>query len=131
MNSVRGHPEPAEQPKALELRRVYWREEILEVVLWLRGEGFDERVDPPLLRRFLGMGPEQAGEQLGQLADQGYLVRLSDGRYGLTTRGEVEARRLVNGRRRIPPPAAGPCGPTCWCHTSPLESASCISEQIG
>lgn len=130
MKNLRGHPDRPEQPKSPELRQVYWREEILELVLWLRGEGFDERIDTRLLRRFLGMGPEQASEHLRQLVEQGYFVRLGDGRHALTARGEAEARRLLTGRR-TPPPAAGPCGPACWCHTSPLESAFCISEQIG
>lgn len=131
MNSLREYPESPGQPKAPELRRVYWREEILEVVLWLRGEGFDDRIDAPLLRRFLGMSSEQASEYLRQLTEQGYFFRLRDGRYGLTVRGEAETRRLLIGRRSIPPPASGPCGPACWCHASPLESASCLSEQVG
>lgn len=120
-----------EEPKAPELRAWYWREEILEVILWLRGEGFDEHIGARALREFLDMDAEHAAAHLDELVAQGYLNPLPDGRYALTDRGESEADRLLRGTRIVPKPAAGPCGPACWCHTSPVESAACLTNQIG
>src|SRR6266508_159514 len=44
-----------EPPKSDALRALYWRSEILQVMYWLRGEGFGDQVDPGLLERFLGV----------------------------------------------------------------------------
>lgn len=107
------------------LRSVYWREELLEVVLWLRGEGFDEHLDRTVVRRFLGLDDEQAAAHLERLADHGYLQRQPDGRYALSPVGEEEAQRLVGGPRSVPAPAPGSCGPDCWCPTSPVEASRC------
>ena len=45
---------PAE-PKSEALRALYWRDEILQVMFWLRGEGFGDDADAPLIERFLGV----------------------------------------------------------------------------
>ena len=42
-------------PKSEALRALYWRSEILQVMYWLRGEGFGDLVDPPSIERFLGV----------------------------------------------------------------------------
>lgn len=115
----------AQEPKHPTLRAVYWREEILEVVLWLRGEGLDESLDPEVLRSFLGIDPEKATEDLDWLAAQGYLQRRPDGRYVLSRYGEEEGQRLVEGDRAVPPPTSGACGPDCWCSSSPMEALRC------
>lgn len=116
---------PAQEPKHPTLRAVYWREEILGVVLWLRGEGWDESLEPDVLQRFLGVDPEKAAEHLDQLAAHGYLQRRRDGRYELSRYGEEEGQRLTEGSRAVPPPTSGACGPDCWCSTSPMEASRC------
>ncbi|MQA13502.1 MAG: hypothetical protein GEV09_04805 [Pseudonocardiaceae bacterium] len=120
----RGMP-VAQEPKHPTLRAVYWREEILGVVLWLRGEGLDESLEPDALRSFLGIDPEKAAAQLDRLAAQGYLQRRPDGRYVLSRYGEEEGQRLVEGDRAVPPPTSGACGPDCWCSSSPMEALRC------
>lgn len=125
--AARGRPRvrPMSEPKHPALREVYWREEVVEVVLWLRGEGFDERIDAAVLYNFLGIDQLTAAALLDRLAAQGYLQRLTDGRYGLSPDGEEEGRRLTGGQRAVPAPTAGPCGPECWCSTSPTEASRC------
>lgn len=113
------------EPKHPALREVYWREEILEVVLWLRGEGFDERIDAAVLCDFLGIDHHKAAALLDRLATHGYLQRLADGRYELSEDGEEEGRRLTGGERAVPAATPGPCGPECWCSASPTEAARC------
>ena len=121
----------AQEPKHPTLRAVYWREEILGVVLWLRGEGWDDGLDTDVLQRFLGLGFEKSVEHLDQLADQGYLERRPDGRLRLSQVGEEEGRRIVEGDRAVPPPTSGPCGPECWCSTSPMEASRCAPSAPG
>lgn len=121
---------PVFQPKHPALRAVYWREEIVEVVMWLRGEGFAAAVDTGVLERFLGLGRDEAGAQLERLTAQGYLERLGDGRFALSAAGEAEARRVVEAARVVGDPAPGRCGPECWCGTSPIEAAACADRQV-
>lgn len=116
---------PVNEPKDPVLRSVYWREEIIEVVLWLRGEGFDERVDARMLERFLGLEREEAAGHLARLAHQGYMRQLDGGRYVLTEAGEEEAQQLVDRARSVPAPEPGACGSECWCHASPVEASRC------
>ncbi|HVM13402.1 MAG TPA: hypothetical protein VM287_03630 [Egibacteraceae bacterium] len=113
------------EPKHPALREVYWREEVLEVVLWLRGEGFVERIDAAALCNFLDIDHHKAAALLDRLATHGYLRRLAEGRYELSEDGEEEGRRLTGGERAVPAPTPGPCGPECWCSASPTEAARC------
>lgn len=115
----------APEPKHPTLQAVYWREEILGIGSWLRGEGCEDSLDPDVLVRFLGLNPTQAAKHLEQLAEQGYLRRRPHGRFGLTQAGEDEGRRIAAGDRAVPPPTSGPCGPECWCSTSPIEASRC------
>lgn len=122
---------PAQEPKHPALRAVYWREEILGVVLWLRGEGWDDNLDPDVLHRFLDLDRTKAEGHLAHLAEQGYLHRRPDGRFDLTQPGEEEGRRITEGHRAVPPPTTGPCGPECWCSTSPMEASRCAPAPQG
>lgn len=121
---------PTRQPKHPALREVYWREEILEVVLWLRGEGYDEHLTPGVLRRFLGLHRDEGTEHLERLTAQGYLRQADDGRFELTEQGEEEAQRLVEVARSVPAPSPGACGPECWCDSSPAEASKCADHRV-
>ncbi|CAN5279846.1 hypothetical protein BH18ACT4_BH18ACT4_16000 [soil metagenome] len=63
------------EPKSDALRGLYWRSEILQVMYWLRGEGFGDLIDPPLLERFLGVDAAVAVPYLRRLVDEGLLLR--------------------------------------------------------
>lgn len=119
------------EPKHPALREVYWQEEILELALWRRGEGFDERLTPRVVAVSLGLPREEARAHLERLATQGHLRRLEDDRYGLAPRGEEAGRRLLAGLRRVPQPAPGACGSGCWCATSPIEASRCAEARAG
>lgn len=117
-----------QEPKHPTLRSLYWREEIIELVLWLRGEGFDERLDSATLGAYLDIDTTQAAAHLHRLTLHGYLEQLPGGRYGLTAIGAQEGQRLTGGPRSVPPSVPGACGPECWCPTSPVEASQCASS---
>jgi hypothetical protein len=102
---------------------IYWRDEILQLTFWLRGEGLLPDVTADDLRRFLEMDPGRLEERLEQLVQEGYLDRASgDGRrYRLNTLGIEEGRRRFVDEFT---PFLGReshvvCGdPACECHTS-------------
>jgi hypothetical protein len=102
---------------------IYWRDEILQLMFWLGGEGLFEDVAPDDLRRFLETDPGRLEERLEQLVQEGYLDPSSrdGGRYRLNALGIEEGRRRFVDEFT---PFLGReshvvCGdPTCECHTS-------------
>lgn len=117
------------QPKSEALKALYWREEILQVMFWIRGEGFGEDIDALTLERFLGLEPTEALAHLDRLVGEGYLSR-ADGRYSLTSEGEELGKRVFADEfADLTKPSHGECGPDCWCHSSVEEAATCASER--
>lgn len=120
-----------DEPKSEALRALYWRDEILQVMFWLRGEGLAETADATLLERFLGVDADVGVRYLDRLVDDGYLVRRDDG-YALSEKGISEGSRVFTEEfADLTRPAHGECGPDCWCHASPEEAEACATERAG
>ncbi len=116
-------------PKSESLRGLYWRSEILQVMYWLRGEGFGDQVDPGLLERFLGVEAAVGVQYLDQLVTEGYLTEL-DGRYALSETGLREgALEFSSAFDELTRPSHGECSADCWCHNSPEEAEACANER--
>jgi len=76
-----------EQPSIL------WQDEILQVMYWMRGEGFGEKITVPELKKFLDASDEILAANLLQLAKNGLVnFDLSDA-YELTETGVKEGGR--------------------------------------
>lgn len=111
-------PQAETSPSAVEELR--WRDELLGVLFWLRGEGImaDAGVDD--LGPFLGAAPEVLREQLERLAAEGYLERDGAGdeaRFRLSERGGREGGRIfADDFAELTGAAHGECGPGCSCH---------------
>lgn len=108
------------------LQAIYWRDEILQVMYWLKGEGLGEDVAPVDLLRFLETDPGRLGERLAQLVEDGYLDPVpGDGvRYRLSPMGIAEGRRrfLDEFAPFLGRESHSECGdPECECHTSGEE----------
>jgi len=117
------------QPKSEALRNLYWRSEILQVMYWLRGEGFGDQVDPPLLERFLGVDAGVGVQYLDRLVDDGYLSRAGD-RYELSATGLQEgALEFAASFSEMNKPTHGECSADCWCHSSPDEADACAASR--
>ncbi len=120
------------EPKSEALRALFWRDEILQMMFWIKGEGFGDQVDPALVERFLGVEAGVAGRYLDRLADEGLLGRTAEGRYELTEEGERSGARIFADEfADLTRPAHGECGPDCWCHVSPEEAEACVAERLG
>lgn len=118
------------QPKSAALRRAYWRDEVLQVMFWIEGEGFGDRVDPDILDRFLGGESEVALLHLDRLEREGYLERDGTGGYRLATRGRLEGSRLFAEEfADLTRPTHGACGDECWCRQAPEEAVACRTGQ--
>ena len=102
---------------------IYWRDEILQLMYWLKGEGLLEEVAPDDLRRFLEAAPERLSELLAQLTQDGYLEPAQ----GEGRRYRLSALGMAEGHRRFVDEFAALLGreshiicgdPECECHTS-------------
>ena len=118
-------------PKSGALRALYWRSEILQVMYWLRGEGFGDFVDAPLLERFLGVNAEIGLTYLDRLVDEGYLQR--DGEWFVLSESGLEqgAVEFATSFSDLTRPAHGECSDDCWCHASVEEAEACAAERAG
>ncbi|HWG72922.1 MAG TPA: hypothetical protein VG184_02575 [Acidimicrobiales bacterium] len=119
------------QPKSTALRAMFWRSEILQVMYWLRGEGFGDLVDPPLIERFLGVDSRVGITYLARLVEEGYLNRDGDW-FTLSARGlEEGAIEFAASFSELTRPTHGECSADCWCHASPDEADACLSQRAG
>lgn len=107
---------------------LYWQDEILQVMYWLLGEGFAERVTVSDLRRFLQGDPGDLARTLGTLTSQG-LLRCSGQEHFLTESGKVEAqRRFVDEfRPLLGRTGHGECSDDCWCQDPEHAGEECPS----
>lgn len=118
-------------PKSEALRALFWRDEILQVMFWLKGEGFGDRVDAQLLERFLGVDAAVGIKYLDRLVDEG-LLSVRGGFYELTEEGQrLGARVFAEEFSELTRPTHGECGPDCWCHADPEEAEACAAERAG
>ena len=107
-------PDNPEGPGRTALQAMYWRSEILQVMVWMRGEGFGEEVDTKILQRFLGVDAETGLEHLDGMVADGYVVRVDDGRYKLSEVGQKEgALDFISSFEELQRTAHGECGPDC------------------
>jgi len=124
--------ESLHEPKSDALRALFWRDEILQLMFWIQGEGFGDRIDPSLLERFLGVDAQVGIRYLDRLVDEELLVRGVEGLYRLTDEGHSHgARVFAHEFADLTQPGHGECGADCWCHASPDEAEACLAGRLG
>ena len=109
---------------------IRWRDELLQILYWFRGEGLGEVVTPPDLVTFLSTDADTIARRLDHLVDEGY-VEASDSaprRYRLTEWGAKEGgRRFADEFVGLTGQAHGECSnPNCSCQT--LGPEACESR---
>jgi len=72
---------------------IFWQDEILQVVYWMRGEGFGDKASIPDLQRFLDASDEILAANLTQLGKNGLVDLDETGKYELTASGVKEGGR--------------------------------------
>ena len=99
------------------------RDDILQAMYWMRGEGFGEETDEGMLGSFLVVDEILLREQLEILTEEGYLEE-SGGRYRLSELGVKEGgRRFADEFSGLQGTAHGDCGPECpTCKGVPRDS---------
>ena len=128
-HSGRHHVTPS-APKSEQLRLLYWRSEILQVVYWLHGEGLGDLVDIDLIRTYLGVdGHENLSAYLELLVADGSLVRDGDW-YALSARALAEGEaQAATAFTDLVHPVASECADDCWCQASAAEAEACARSR--
>ena len=108
------------------LDELFWRDEILQALFWMRGEGTADSTSPSEIARFLDAEEAVVGAALEGLAADGLLERLAVDRFRLTPLGVAEGgRRFRDEFAGLTQQAHGECGPGCWCHDPDHEGEPC------
>ena len=108
------------------------RDDILQAMYWMRGEGFGEETDGQMLQSLLVVDEDLLREQLEVLSEEGYLDE-SGGRYRLSELGIKEGgRRFADEFSGLQSTAHGDCGPECpTCKGVPRDAcAHCAPEVV-
>jgi hypothetical protein len=112
------------------LERLRWRDELLQIMYWFRGEGLGDVVEPRDLVTFLGAPVETVRLHLDRLVEDGFaeLAGAGTDRYTLSERGVQEGgRRFADEFAGLTGQAHGECNnPNCSCHT--LGPDACTSH---
>lgn len=105
------------------LDALFWRDEILQVLFWMQGEGLVDAVDASDLRVLLNGETDTIAFHLDKMAGEGLLVRQASGdgepgvlRYVLSEQGREEAgRRFADAFEGMQKMGHGECSPDCVC----------------
>jgi hypothetical protein len=116
------------------LDAIYWRDELLQILYWLRGEGLGEIVTLGDLLPFLEAEETLIQQHLDLLADDGYVTRLAGApvRYQLTEWGVKEGgRRFADEFAGLTSQAHGEChNPNCACKTLGPEACTARESHV-
>jgi hypothetical protein len=105
---------------------IYWQDEILQVMYWMRGEGFGDKVSLAQLKKFLTTTDEILAANLSQLAKNGLVSSDFSDAYELTATGVKEGgRRFADEFDGMLKPGHYECNdPDCDCN-DPNSNADC------
>lgn len=109
---------------------LFWREEVLEAMYWMVGEGIEDAVGPDDLRGFLDAPPGALDQVFGTLEDRDLVAETADG-FVFTERGEHEAARRFEAEfAEIQGFESGhnECDADCWCHDPDHAAEECPSD---
>lgn len=116
-------PDDAEGPGE-EIAR---RDEMLELLYWLEGEGLQASATVSGITRFIARPEQVVRDTLAELLSRGFAVALGDSEYRLTEIGRREAgRRFAQEFSELLSQGHGECNdPSCDCHDNPAGAAEC------
>ena len=116
--------DPADDPAA-DLAR---RDEVLEMLYWIEGEGFRGAATLDAISRFLTHRHDDVRRTLSDLVERGDVTHTAaTGEYRLTEMGRREAaRRFAEEFAPMLSQGHGECNdPNCDCHSDPKGAAEC------
>jgi len=104
------------------------RDEVLELLYWIEGEGFSGAATLNAIARFLTYAPDLVRGTLEDLVVRGDATHNAvSGEYRLSDTGRREAaRRFAEELSPLLAQGHGECNdPTCDCHSDPMSAREC------
>lgn len=110
---------------------LHWRDEILQVMYWMSGEGLGETVAPADLVSFLGLGEAVIARVMARVAGERFLEPADAGAYRLTELGKDAGKRSFSIEfEDMTAQGHGECSSDCWCNKSGSFAAQCTTERL-
>ena len=111
---------------------LFWRDEVLQVMYWMSGEGLGDVVTPRDLVSFLRSGEDVIATVMERCAVERFLEETGrDGAYRLTELGmDAGKRSFALEFEGMTNQGHGDCDPDCWCHKSAARAAQCTTERL-
>lgn len=108
------------------------RDELLQVMYWMLGEGLGAQPSIAQVESFLGSDPVAIGGVLRRMTAEGYVKEVGHGGYELTPLGLSEGKRsFADEFAGLTNQAHGECSPDCtFCHSPDGDPAQCPSKAI-
>jgi hypothetical protein len=102
------------------LESVFWRDEILQVMYWMSGEGLARECSEADLKRFLKADSATLEQAMAEMVSSGLLDLVNERLFVLTARGKAEgARRFADEFDDMLKPGHFECDePDCECHSA-------------
>ena len=110
------------------LRALFWKDEILQILYWMQGEGFGEEVSAQQVVNMLHTNIDNLTWHLNKIAKEGFLENKKD-LYKLTDMGKKEGgRRFADAFSGLQKAGHGECGPDCeFCYgTDGTKLENCV-----
>lgn len=101
------------------MRALFWRDEILQILYWMKGEGFGDSVPASAIQPLIQTNIDNLLYHLEKLCSEGYLSKSSaeiipSTLFELTDFGKKEAgRRFSEAFQGMQKAGHGECGPDC------------------
>ncbi len=114
------------------LRSLFWKDEILQVLYWMHGEGMGSEVSLPQMLPFLNTSYQNLEYHLKKITDDGLLLgdRKQDiTYYKLSESGKKEGgRQFAEAFQGMQKAGHGECGPDCeFCYgTDGIKLENCV-----
>lgn len=110
---------------------LHWRDEILQVMYWMSGEGLGETVAPANLVSFLAAEEGVIAMVMARAVEDRFLEMVGVDAYRLTELGKDAGKRSFTLEfEEMTARGHGECSADCWCHRSGSFAAQCSTERI-
>jgi hypothetical protein len=108
------------------IEQLFWRDEILQAMYWMHGEGLGEALSPATLVNLLDTSEARIATELRRMTAEGYVAAECGNAYRLTELGlETGKRTFSDEFAGLTRSAHGACGPGCVCHRHAGAAAAC------
>lgn len=114
------------------LRALFWKDEILQVLYWMEGEGMGSIVRLNDILPFLNSSNENLNYHLQKLSSEGYLnthIEFDQSKFSLSEIGKKEGgRQFSEAFQGMQKAGHGECGPDCeFCYgTDGIKLENCV-----